>query len=73
LLYAKVGDAIERLHANRLMEHVDRLAYHARRGAVWESTYVRSAGRRHNPPIARRLKRFKTRWRHSSIYLKRRK
>jgi tetratricopeptide (TPR) repeat protein len=48
LLHAKIVEAIERLHADRLTEHVDRLAYHARRGAVWEKahTFGVQAGRR---------------------------
>jgi predicted ATPase len=48
LLHANIVEAIERLHADRLTEHVDRLAYHARRGAVWEKahTFGVQAGRR---------------------------
>jgi class 3 adenylate cyclase/tetratricopeptide (TPR) repeat protein len=48
LLHAKIVEAIERLQADRLTEHVDRLAYHARRGAVWEKahTFGVQAGRR---------------------------
>jgi len=39
LLHANIVEAIERLHADRLTEHVDRLAYHATRGAVWEKAH----------------------------------
>ena len=48
LLHANIVEAIERLHADRLTEHVDRLAYHAKRGAVWEKahTFGVQAGRR---------------------------
>jgi DNA-binding winged helix-turn-helix (wHTH) protein/tetratricopeptide (TPR) repeat protein len=35
-LHAAVTAAIERLHADRLDEHVERLAHHSRQGAVWE-------------------------------------
>ena len=35
-LHARIADAIERLHGERLEEHIDRLAYHALRGEVWE-------------------------------------
>jgi predicted ATPase len=63
LLHANIVQAIERLHADRLTEHVDRLAYHATRSGI---RHIRSvcrpvAGRRHNPPIARHSKRFKAR------------
>ena len=48
LLHANIVQAIERLHADRLTEHVDRLAYHATRGALWEKahTFGVQAGRR---------------------------
>ena len=65
LLHANIVQAIERLHADRLTEHVDRLAYHATRGALWDKAHTSVcrpvAGRRRNPPIARRSKRFKAR------------
>jgi transcriptional regulator with AAA-type ATPase domain/class 3 adenylate cyclase/tetratricopeptide (TPR) repeat protein len=35
-LHARIAEAIERLHADRLDEHVDKLAYHALRGEVWD-------------------------------------
>src|SRR5207244_5091006 len=35
-LHARVVDALERVQAERLGEHVDRLAHHAVRGEVWE-------------------------------------
>ena len=38
--------ALERLHADRLVEHVERLAHHARQGEVWDKAvrYLRQAG-----------------------------
>ncbi len=45
-LHARIVEAIERLHAGRLSEHVERLASHAVRGEVWDRalTYVHEAG-----------------------------
>jgi class 3 adenylate cyclase/tetratricopeptide (TPR) repeat protein len=45
-LHVRIVEAIETLHANRLPEHVDRLADHAFRGEAWEKavTYLRQAG-----------------------------
>jgi predicted ATPase/class 3 adenylate cyclase len=45
-LNAAVVAAIERLHADRLVEHVERLAHHARQGEVWDKAvrYLRQAG-----------------------------
>jgi class 3 adenylate cyclase len=45
-LHAAVVDAIERLHADRLGEHAERLAHHARQGEVWDKAvrYLRQAG-----------------------------
>ncbi len=45
-LHAAVVAAIERLHADRLVEHVERLAHHARQGEVWDKAvrYLRRAG-----------------------------
>ncbi len=47
-LHARIVDAIERLHPGRLIEHVDRLAYRAGRGEIWEkaNTYGAQAGRK---------------------------
>src|SRR5262249_44424345 len=47
-LHAKIVDAIERLHAGRLDEHVERLAHHALCGELWEKAirYCRWAGER---------------------------
>jgi class 3 adenylate cyclase/tetratricopeptide (TPR) repeat protein len=47
-LHAKIVEALERLHAARLNEHVERLAHHAVRGEVWEKAvgYLRQAGLR---------------------------
>jgi class 3 adenylate cyclase/tetratricopeptide (TPR) repeat protein len=45
-LHAGVAAAIERLHADRVVEHVERLAHHARQGEVWDKAvrYLRQAG-----------------------------
>src|SRR5215510_7603545 len=47
-LHARIVDAIEALHGDRLAEHTERLAYHAVRGAVWEKAlhYSRQVGER---------------------------
>src|SRR5262249_34512559 len=46
VLHARIVGAIERFYADRLTEHVERLAYHAVQGEVWERavTYLRQAG-----------------------------
>ena len=45
-LHTAVAAAMERLHADRLVEHVERLAHHTRRGEVWDKAarYLRQAG-----------------------------
>jgi tetratricopeptide (TPR) repeat protein len=45
-LHAAVAAAIERLHGDRLVEHVERLAQHARQGEIWDKAvrYLRQAG-----------------------------
>ena len=45
-LHAAVAATIERLHADRLVEHVERLAHHARQGEVWDKAvrYLHQAG-----------------------------
>jgi class 3 adenylate cyclase/tetratricopeptide (TPR) repeat protein len=45
-LHAAVVEAMERMYAGRLAEHVEQLAHHALRGEVWEKavTYFRQAG-----------------------------
>jgi DNA-binding NtrC family response regulator/tetratricopeptide (TPR) repeat protein len=45
-LHARVLASIESLYADRLAEQVDRLAYHAFRGQVWDKalTYLQQAG-----------------------------
>ena len=45
-LHAAVTATIERRHADRLVEHVERLAHHARQGEVWDKAvrYLRQAG-----------------------------
>ncbi len=55
-LHAAIVDAIERLNPGRLVEHVDQLAYHAGRGAVWEKAYAfgLQAGRRASERSANR-------------------
>jgi class 3 adenylate cyclase/tetratricopeptide (TPR) repeat protein len=47
-LHAHIVAAIERLYADRLSEHVESLAYHALRGALWDKAvhYSRQAGKR---------------------------
>jgi len=43
-----ITEVMERIYANRLVEHVERLAHHAFRGALWEKSvaYLRQAGSR---------------------------
>ena len=45
-LHARIVDAIETLYPDRLTEHVEGLAHHAVRGAMWEraARYLRQAG-----------------------------
>jgi tetratricopeptide (TPR) repeat protein len=45
-VHARIVGAIERLYADRLTEHVDRLAHHAFRGEVWDKAlrYLRQTG-----------------------------
>jgi class 3 adenylate cyclase/tetratricopeptide (TPR) repeat protein len=45
-LHARIMEGIERLHPDRLGEHVERLAHHAFRGEVWEKAlaYLGQAG-----------------------------
>jgi DNA-binding NtrC family response regulator/tetratricopeptide (TPR) repeat protein len=47
-LHASIVEAIERLQADRLDEHVERLAEHALRGELWDKavSYLRRAGTR---------------------------
>ena len=47
-LHGEIVEAIERVYAGRLPEHVERLADHACRGEVWEKalTYARRAGQK---------------------------
>jgi predicted ATPase len=46
LVDARIVEAIETLHPDRITEQVERLAHHAFRGEVWEKavTYLRQAG-----------------------------
>ena len=48
LLHAQIVVATERLYADRLSEHIERLAHHALRGQVWDKAarYSRQAGGR---------------------------
>jgi tetratricopeptide (TPR) repeat protein len=45
-LHARIVEEIERLHPDRLSEHVERLGHHAFRGGSWETAarYLRQAG-----------------------------
>jgi tetratricopeptide (TPR) repeat protein len=45
-LHARIVEVIEALYPDRLGEHLERLAYHATRGALWERAlrYARRAG-----------------------------
>jgi class 3 adenylate cyclase/tetratricopeptide (TPR) repeat protein len=47
-LHATLVEAHERVYADRLAEHVERLAHHATRGQLWDQavTYGHAAGRR---------------------------
>jgi tetratricopeptide (TPR) repeat protein/transposase-like protein len=47
-LHVRIGDAIEAAFFDRLTEHVERLAHHARRGELWDKAlrYMRQAGQR---------------------------
>jgi class 3 adenylate cyclase/tetratricopeptide (TPR) repeat protein len=47
-LHARIAEAIERLHAGRLAEQVERLAYHTARAEAWGKAvgYLRQAGDR---------------------------
>jgi predicted ATPase/class 3 adenylate cyclase len=56
VLHAQIVEAIERLYADRLSEHIERLALHARHGEVWEKAvkYLRQAGVRATERCAHR-------------------
>ena len=45
-LHARIAEALERLRADRLAEHIEQLAYHAFRGELWDkaTSYLRQAG-----------------------------
>jgi class 3 adenylate cyclase/tetratricopeptide (TPR) repeat protein len=45
-IHARIVEAIETLHTERLTEHVERLAHHAFRGELWDKAlaYLRQAG-----------------------------
>ncbi len=48
VLHARIMEAIERCYADRLVEHMERLAHHAFRGEIWAkaTSYLRQAGER---------------------------
>jgi class 3 adenylate cyclase/tetratricopeptide (TPR) repeat protein len=50
ILHGQIVEAIERLYADRLPEHIERVAHHALRGDLWEKavTYLRQAGAKAN-------------------------
>ncbi|HWN05457.1 MAG TPA: AAA family ATPase [Candidatus Dormibacteraeota bacterium] len=52
-LHAQIVGAIERVYADRLSEHADRLAHHAFRGEMWEKAlhYLREMGSVSKPSI----------------------
>jgi class 3 adenylate cyclase/tetratricopeptide (TPR) repeat protein len=52
-LHAQIVGAIERVYADRLSEHADRLAHHAFRGEMWEKAlhYLREMGSVSRPSI----------------------
>jgi predicted ATPase len=47
-LHARIVDAVETLHRDRLGEHVERLAHHARAAELWDKAarYLRESGRK---------------------------
>jgi tetratricopeptide (TPR) repeat protein len=46
VLHARIVEGIERVYADRLAEHIDRLAHHAFRGELWDKAthYLRQTG-----------------------------
>jgi DNA-binding NtrC family response regulator/tetratricopeptide (TPR) repeat protein len=48
MLHARIVEATQKLFAGRVEQHVERLAYHARSGGLWEQAvgYLRDAGTR---------------------------
>jgi tetratricopeptide (TPR) repeat protein/class 3 adenylate cyclase len=56
VLHARITEAVAGLHPDRLAEHVNRLAYHALRGEVWDKAlvYCRQAGEKALAQSARR-------------------
>jgi len=51
-IHARILQVMERVHADRLFEHVDRLAHHAFRGEVWSKAlhYLRRLGTTNSRP-----------------------
>jgi predicted ATPase len=47
-LHARIAESIERLHADRLAEHVEQLAHHTSRAQIWDraAVYLDQAGAR---------------------------
>jgi hypothetical protein len=58
VLHARIVEALEGLHPDRLAEHVERLAYHALRGEVWDKAlaHCRQAGEKALAQSARRVR-----------------
>jgi DNA-binding NtrC family response regulator/predicted ATPase/class 3 adenylate cyclase len=56
VLHARIVEALEELYADRLVEQVDRLAYHARQGELWEKAvaYCCQAGAKARDGLAYR-------------------
>jgi class 3 adenylate cyclase/tetratricopeptide (TPR) repeat protein len=46
VVHARIVEAVEHLHSDRLAEHVERLAHHAFQGGLWDKafTYARETG-----------------------------
>jgi class 3 adenylate cyclase/tetratricopeptide (TPR) repeat protein len=55
-LHARIAEAMESLYVGRLTEHVERLAYHAERGEVWDKAvaYLQQAGTKAIARVAHR-------------------
>ena len=56
-IHARIVGVIERVYADRLAEHVDRLAHHAFRGEVWDKAlhYLRETGSSGSKPSIDRV------------------
>ena len=58
LLHERIVEAIERLHGDRLTEHVEQLAHHAVRSGVWDRTLLHERRRRLHAPIVETIERL---------------